>query len=94
MQSVRTHRTYEQAMLAQMLQVRAVADSHVRLAGCRADVGRPFGMEWTFTDPGVPKHAAIMVSRYDHCLLDLLWRARRGELDLDGGLVISNHLVL
>jgi formyltetrahydrofolate deformylase len=32
-----------------------------------------------------------MVSRYDHCLLDLLWRARRDELDLDVGLVISNH---
>ena len=56
-----------------------------------AEVGRPFGMEWTFTDPGVPKRAAIMVSRYDHCLLDLLWRARRDELDLDVGLVISNH---
>ena len=32
-----------------------------------------------------------MVSRYDHCLLDLLWRARREELDLEVGLVISNH---
>jgi formyltetrahydrofolate deformylase len=32
-----------------------------------------------------------MVSRYDHCLLDLLWRWRRGELDLDIPLVISNH---
>ena len=40
---------------------------------------------------GVPKRAAIMVSRYDHCLLDLLWRAQREELDLDVGLVISNH---
>jgi len=56
-----------------------------------AEVGHPFHMEWRFTDPGVPKRAAIMVSRYDHCLLDLLWRARRGELDLDVGLVISNH---
>jgi formyltetrahydrofolate deformylase len=34
---------------------------------------------------------AIMVSRYDHCLVDLLWRARRGELEVDVGLVISNH---
>ena len=56
-----------------------------------AEVGRPFGMTWTFADPGVPKRAAVMVSRYDHCLLDLLWRARRRELDLDVGLVISNH---
>jgi len=56
-----------------------------------AEVGMPFGMDWTFAAAGVPKRAAIMVSRYDHCLLDLLWRARREELDLDVGLVISNH---
>jgi formyltetrahydrofolate deformylase len=56
-----------------------------------AEVGEPFGMRWTFADPGVPKRAAIMVSKYDHCLLDLLWRARREELDLEVGLVISNH---
>ena len=56
-----------------------------------ADVGVPFGMEWSFSAAGVPKRAAIMVSRHDHCLLDLLWRARRLELDLDVGLVISNH---
>jgi formyltetrahydrofolate deformylase len=55
------------------------------------EVAGPFGMDWTFADPGVPKRAAIMVSRYDHCLLDLLWRARRDELDLDIALVISNH---
>jgi formyltetrahydrofolate deformylase len=56
-----------------------------------AEVGMPFRMEWTFTEAGVPKRTAIMVSRYDHCLLDLLWRARRDELDIEVGLVISNH---
>jgi formyltetrahydrofolate deformylase len=48
-------------------------------------------MNWQLTDAGVPKRVAILVSRYDHCLIDLLWRARRGELELDVGLVISNH---
>ncbi|CAN5264044.1 formyltetrahydrofolate deformylase [soil metagenome] len=56
-----------------------------------AEVGVPFAMSWTFSAAGTPKRAAIMVSRHDHCLLDLLWRARRLELDLDVGLVISNH---
>ena len=56
-----------------------------------SEVGEPFGMTWTITDAGLPKRVAIMVSRYDHCLLDLLWRARRGELDLEFGLVVSNH---
>jgi formyltetrahydrofolate deformylase len=32
-----------------------------------------------------------MVSRYDHCLLDLLWRCRRGDLDARIVMVISNH---
>ena len=56
-----------------------------------AEVGHPFAMQWAFATAGVPKRGAIMVSRHDHCLLDLLWRARRDELDLDIGLVISNH---
>ena len=56
-----------------------------------AEIGGPFAMDWMLADAGVPKRVAIMVSRYDHCLLDLLWRARRDELDLEVGLVISNH---
>jgi formyltetrahydrofolate deformylase len=54
-------------------------------------VAHPFGMEWSLQDAGRPKRVALMVSRQDHCLLDILWRWRRGELDLDVGLVISNH---
>jgi formyltetrahydrofolate deformylase len=34
---------------------------------------------------------AVLVSREDHCLLDLLWRWRRGELHCEIPLVISNH---
>src|SRR5881275_291286 len=37
------------------------------------------------------KRVALMASREDHCLLDLLWRRRRGELDMDVICVISNH---
>ncbi|MBV9414658.1 MAG: formyltetrahydrofolate deformylase, partial [Solirubrobacterales bacterium] len=33
----------------------------------------------------------VLVSRYDHCLLDLLWRWRRGQLDAEIVMVISNH---
>ena len=38
-----------------------------------------------------PARVALFVSRYDHCLLDLLWRARRGELPIEVSQVISNH---
>jgi formyltetrahydrofolate deformylase len=34
---------------------------------------------------------AILVSRYDHCLMDLLWRQGRGELDAEIVCVVSNH---
>jgi formyltetrahydrofolate deformylase len=50
-----------------------------------------FGMRWWLHEADTPKRVAIMVSREDHCLLDLLWRARRKELDLDVGVVVSNH---
>ena len=56
-----------------------------------SEVAEPFGMTWSLHDAGRPKRVAIMVSRYDHCLLDLLWRWRRGELDMDVGVVVSNH---
>ena len=56
-----------------------------------AQVGAPFGMEFRLTEAGRPKRVAIMASREDHCLLDLLWRNRRGELDMSVVMVISNH---
>ena len=55
------------------------------------EVAGRFDMDWSLHDAARPKRVAIMVSRYDHCLLDLLWRWRRGELDIDVGLVVSNH---
>lgn len=49
------------------------------------------GLEWTLTDQSVPKRMAVLVSTSDHCLLDLLWRHRRGELPVTVPMVISNH---
>lgn len=51
----------------------------------------PFGLKWTLTDQSVPKRMAILASTSDHCLLDLLWRHRRGELPVTIPMVISNH---
>jgi formyltetrahydrofolate deformylase len=56
-----------------------------------AQVGGPFGMDWKVRHPGRRPRVAILVSRYDHCLVDLLWRWRRGELKADVTQVISNH---
>ena len=56
-----------------------------------AAVGDRFAMSWQMWDAAVLKRLAILVSREDHCLLDLLWRWRRGELEADVVMVISNH---
>lgn len=59
-----------------------------------SEVAEPFGMTFQLTEAGRPKRVAIMASREDHCLLDLLWRNRRGELDMSVVMVISNHAEL
>jgi formyltetrahydrofolate deformylase len=59
-----------------------------------AEVAEPFGMEWSIAYAADRKRVAILVSREDHCLLDLLWRWRSGDLDADVGLVLSNHRVV
>ncbi|MFL5822154.1 MAG: formyltetrahydrofolate deformylase, partial [Solirubrobacteraceae bacterium] len=55
------------------------------------EVGEPLGMRWRFWDARHRKRMAILVSREEHCLLDLLWRWRRGELEAEAVLVASNH---
>jgi formyltetrahydrofolate deformylase len=55
------------------------------------EVGERLDMEWRLTDADRPKRMAILVSREDHCLVDLLWRHRRHELDAEIPLVVSNH---
>ena len=54
-------------------------------------VAEPLGMTWRLWDAARRKRIAVLVSRYDHCLLDLLWRWRRGELEGNIVLVSSNH---
>jgi formyltetrahydrofolate deformylase len=48
-------------------------------------------MTWRLWDTSRQKRLAILVSRYDHCLVELLWRVRRGDLDAEIALVASNH---
>lgn len=59
------------------------ADLSETLASCN--------MDWSLHDRSQPKRMAILASAGDHCLLDLLWRHRRGELPVTVPMVISNH---
>ena len=69
------------------------------LAAAREDLERefnvlvaaPFGIDYRLSEVAKPKRVALMASVEDHCLLDLLWRNRRGELDVSVVMVIANH---
>ncbi|MBR7617773.1 formyltetrahydrofolate deformylase [Phenylobacterium sp. 20VBR1] len=52
---------------------------------------REFGMDWTLRDSKVKKRVMILASQQDHCLADLLYRWRRGELPMTLAAVVSNH---
>jgi formyltetrahydrofolate deformylase len=54
-------------------------------------IAKKFGMEFTLTDTDVPKRVMILLSRQTHCLDDLLYRWRSGELPYELKGVISNH---
>ncbi|MDH4564416.1 formyltetrahydrofolate deformylase [Pseudomonas taiwanensis] len=55
------------------------------------EVSEKYGMTWRFYDAVEPVKTVIMVSKFDHCLNDLLYRYKKGELNLEIVAVISNH---
>lgn len=62
--------------------------------GLRADfaaLAAEFGMEWKMAREDRPRRTIIMVSKFDHCLVDLLYRWRTGELAIDPVAIVSNH---
>ena len=54
-------------------------------------VAGPLQMDWRLELSSVRPKVAVMVSKYDHCLADLLYRQRSGELACDIPLIVSNH---
>jgi formyltetrahydrofolate deformylase len=61
------------------------------LEGAFAPLAREFGASWMIRLSGRKIRTAIFVSRYDHCLREILWRHSLGEFDIDIPLIISNH---
>jgi formyltetrahydrofolate deformylase len=56
-----------------------------------APLARRHGMGYRVAYTDRPKRMAVLVSREDHCLIDLLWRWDAGELDAEIPLIFSNH---
>ncbi|HKA06445.1 MAG TPA: formyltetrahydrofolate deformylase [Gemmataceae bacterium] len=56
-----------------------------------APLAERFAMRWRLELSALPHRVAIFVSKYDHCLVDLLYRHQSGELPCEIPLVVSNH---
>lgn len=56
-----------------------------------APLAAELGMRWTLTAPERRPRVALFCSQYLHCVADLLYRWRTGELDCDIPVIISNH---
>lgn len=50
-----------------------------------------FGMKWQLARRDRPRRVLLMVSKFDHCLADLLYRWRIGELPMNPVAIVSNH---
>jgi formyltetrahydrofolate deformylase len=86
------HSTAEGRFFMRMVFDRIPADDQESLeTRFAAEIGVPFEMDYEFAETGSVKRVAVMVSREDHCLSDLLWRWRNGDLGGELVTVISNH---
>lgn len=55
------------------------------------EVASKFDMDWSFYSASAPVRTILMVSKFDHCLDDLLYRRHKGELNMEITAVVSNH---
>jgi len=70
------------------------SDDGKDIEALRADftsIGHENAMEWSIRDNSVARKVAILVSKFDHCLGDLLYRCRIGELNMEVAAIVSNH---
>ncbi len=61
------------------------------LRGALAAVAARFDMHWSLRDTADRQRVMLMVSRFDHCLADILYRWRLGELPMEITAIVSNH---
>jgi len=59
-----------------------------------AAIAEKLTMRWDIYDTSEPMRVLLMVSKFDHCLTDLLYRRNKGELNITITAIVSNHLEL
>ena len=67
------------------------AEDRTALRDALATLAGDLAMSWTLRDRNVRRRVMILASQTDHCLADLIWRWRQGELAMDLTAVVSNH---
>ncbi len=76
------------------MRVRFAAGPPTTLEQMRADfeeTAQAFAMRWELWDATTPYRTLVMVSKFGHCLNDLLFRWRNGDLQVDIAAIVSNH---
>jgi formyltetrahydrofolate deformylase len=56
-----------------------------------AAIAEPFKFTWKISDHSTPRKVLLLVSKFDHCLEDLLYRWRIGEMEMQPVGILSNH---
>jgi len=69
----------------------AESRSHAEITEAFGKLSRRFAMDFTLREQHVRKRVMLLVSKFDHCLADLLYRWRIGELPMEIAGIISNH---
>ncbi|MFI9824160.1 formyltetrahydrofolate deformylase [Streptomyces sp. NPDC052013] len=72
----------------------AVSDPGISLEDLRTGfgpVGQAYGITWQLHDASTPTRTLIMVSKFGHCLNDLLFRKSTGALNIEIPAIVSNH---
>jgi formyltetrahydrofolate deformylase len=77
-----------------VVDLREMHADRTTLEGAIREVAERFQMRFRIAYGNHRKRVAIMVSKYDHCLHDLVLRQRAGELPCDIPLIVSNHVDL
>ncbi len=54
-------------------------------------IAERFGMTWRLAESSRKPRLAVFVSKFDHCLADLLYRYQSGELQCELPIILSNH---
>ena len=70
------------------------ADLAVNLAALQTGfsaIAERFGMDWQMRDRATRRRVMLLVSKSDHCLADILYRWRTGELEMIPTAIVSNH---